>query len=135
MSGALIGDLRGGGSLSECLSRCRGKADRDCVHGREVEDNFFPRFNPDGRDDGTGDNDLSGLQRFAESGEQVDGVTHNVEEFPSQVLQGLEIGDVVEFGYVAKDEDGEAVEADAGTRQTAPAYNSMAPSNVTDKSA
>jgi hypothetical protein len=61
----------------------------DHIHGREVEDDFFTRFDPDWRNDGTGDDDLTCVQLFAENGEQVGGVTNDVDEFASQVLQAL----------------------------------------------
>src|SRR5260370_35562380 len=81
---------------------------------RGVEDGFFAGRDPDGRNDGAGDDDLSGLKRFAEGRKQVGGVTNYVDEVAGQALEGLGIADAGEFGSVAKDARGKAIENAAG---------------------
>jgi hypothetical protein len=97
----------------------------DRIHGREVEDDFFTRFDPDWWNDGTGDDDLTCLQLLAENGEQVGGVTNDVDEFAGQVLQALGFVDAGNFSSVAEDAGGQAWKNAAASRWIAAAKNDV----------
>ena len=105
----------------------------DHIHGREVEDDFFTRFDPDRRNDRTGDDDLTCLQLLAENGEKVGGVTNDVDEFASQVLQARWFVDAGNFSSVAEDAGGQAAENAAGSRWIAAAKNDVPLINVASK--
>ena len=63
--------------VSSAGTRC--ETNRNRVDRGKMKDNFFAGFHQNGRGDGTGDDDLAGFERFAESGEQTGGVADEVE--------------------------------------------------------
>src|SRR5713226_7729453 len=80
-----------------------------CKRG-EMKNNFFAGLDPKRRNNGTGDDDLSGAQRFAKSSEKICDVTHDVNQLPGECLQSFRPGEAGDFGAVAKDAAGKAVE-------------------------
>src|SRR3989442_11791306 len=78
-----------------------------------MEDNLFAGLNPKRRNDGTCDDDLTGLQGLFESGKEIGGVADNIDHIAGKRLERPGTGDAGNFGTVAKDAAEKALEKGA----------------------
>jgi hypothetical protein len=117
------------------VSGLRPEADGDGAERSELKNNFFAGRDPQRGSNGAGHDNLSGLQRFAESAEQVGGVPDDVDQLTGQRLQRLRIGRMGNLGAVSNDVAGEALEKAAGARRVVRTENDVALIDVAGKRA